>query len=408
MPPGLLGALAGVPLCGEPQASLGTCGEASRIGSMTVAAGTGAHPFYEKGQIYLTGPYAGAPFGLSVVVPTVAGPFNLGNVVVRAQIGVDPQTAALTVTSDPFPQVIDGIPLRLRTANVTIGRPGFIFNPTNCAQQHVTATIASAQGAQASVSAPFAVAGCSGLKFAPSFHVSTQGKTSKAGGASLDAKLTYPSGSEVGTLPGGTQSSPGAIGSQANIAYVKVDLPKQLPSRLTTLQKACTAAVFNANPAGCPSASVIGVAKVSTPVLPVPLSGPVYFVSNGGAAFPNLLVVLQGYGVRVDLAGDTFISKAGITSTTFKTVPDVPFSSFELYLPEGRFSALGANLPAKAKGSFCGQSLTMPTEFVAQNGAVIKQSTKISVTGCPKKKKVKKARPKVKKATRGHGARQPS
>ena len=128
-PPGLLGMLSSVPLCPEPQASLGTCSEASQIGKMTVAAGPGSHPFYEKGQIYLTGPYKGAPFGLSIVVPTVAGPFNLGNVVVRAQIDVNPETTALTVTSDPLPQILDGIPLRLRTANVTIDRPGLHLQP---------------------------------------------------------------------------------------------------------------------------------------------------------------------------------------------------------------------------------------------------------------------------------------
>ena len=130
-PPGLLGTLSGVPLCGEPQADLGTCPETSRIGSMTVAAGPGWAPLLRppKGSLYLTGPYNGAPFGLSIVVPTVAGPFNLGNVVVRAKIEVDPNTAALTVTSDPLPQILDGIPLRLRTANVTVDWPGSHLQP---------------------------------------------------------------------------------------------------------------------------------------------------------------------------------------------------------------------------------------------------------------------------------------
>jgi hypothetical protein len=367
-PPGLLGSLTGIPLCGEPQASLGTCSGASQIGSMTVAAGPGSHPFYEHGAVYLTGPYKGAPFGLSIVVPTIAGPFNLGNVVVRAQINVDPKTTALTVTSDPFPQIIDGIPLRLRTANVTIDRPGFIFNPTNCAQQQITATIAGAQGAQAHVSTPFAVAGCSRLPFAPKFKVSTSGRTSRANGASLDARLVYPKG------------------AQSNIAKVKVDLPKQLPSRLTTLQKACPAAKFEANPASCPSASIVGIARAISPVLPVTLMGPAYFVSHGGEAFPNLIVVLEGYGVRIDLVGDTFINKAGITSSTFQTVPDVQVNSFELYLPEGPHSALAAN------GNLCTQKLVMPTMFTAQDGAQLKQSTKITVTGCAKAKRAKKAR----------------
>ncbi len=364
-PPGFSGILTGIPLCGESQAALGTCSEASRIGTMTVAAGPGGHPFYEKGSLYLTGPYKGAPFGLSIVVPTLAGPFNLGNVVVRARINVDPVTTALTVTSDPLPQILDGIPLRLRTANVTVDRPGFIFNPTSCAQQQITATISGAQGAQAHVSAPFAVSGCAGLHFGPTFKVSTSGKTSRADGASLDAKVTYPSG------------------AQSNIRTVKVELPKQLPSRLTTLQKACAAATFEANPAACPAASVIGTARASTPELPVPLTGPAYFVSHGGEAFPSLEIVLEGYGVRIDLTAATFISKQGITSSTFKSIPDAPVNSFELYLPEGPYSALAAN------GNLCKSKLVMPTLFTAQDGARLEQNTKIQVTGCPKAKKTK-------------------
>ncbi len=386
-PPGLLGTLRGVPLCGEPQAAQGTCSEASQIGKMTVAAGPGGHPFYEQGKIYLTGPYKGAPFGLSIAVPTQAGPFNLGTVVVRSQITVNPVTTALSVTSDPLPTILDGIPLRLRTANVTIDRPNFIFNPTNCAQQHVDATIVGVQGASTPVSSPFAVAGCAGLHFGPKFTVSTSGKTSRANGASLDAKVVFP-------VSGGPQS---------NIAHVKVELPKRLPSRLTTLQKACPEATFNADPASCPAASAIGIAKTHTPVLPVPLEGPVYFVSHGGAAFPDLVVVLQGYGVRVDLTATTFISKAGVTSSTFDSVPDVPVEDFELYLPEGKYSALAAN------GNLCtGGSLAMPTQFIAQDGARLEQNTKIAVTGCGKAK-AKKANRKARKSSRArkstHGGR---
>jgi hypothetical protein len=380
-PPGLLGMLSSVPLCGQPQASLGTCPASSQIGKMTVAAGPGSHPFYQQGQIYLTGPYDGAPFGLSIVVPTVAGPFNLGNVVVRAQIEVNPETTALTVTSEPLPRILDGIPLRLRTANVTIDRPGFIFNPTNCAQQSISATISAAQGAQTQVSTPFAVSGCAGLSFHPTFDVSTSGRTSRQNGASLDAKLLYPTG------------------AQSAIAKVKVELPKQLPSRLTTLQKACPEAVFVANPASCPTAAIVGIAKAVTPVMPVPLSGPAYFVSHGGEAFPNLVVVLQGYGVRINLLGDTFINKQGITSSTFTNVPDVPVTSFELILPEGAHSALAAN------GDLCKEKLQMPVTFTAQDGAQIKENAKVHVTGCPttakKASRTKKAR-KADEARTGH------
>ena len=166
--------------------------------------------------------------------------------------------------------------------------------------------------------------------------------------------------------------------------YVKVELPKQLPSELKTIQKACLAAVFNANPAACPPASLIGHAKAITPILPVPLEGPAYLVSHGGEAFPSLTMVLQGYGVRIDLVGSIFINKAGITSNTFKTVPDQPVTSFELTLPQGPYSALGANLPAKDNYSFCGVKMVMPTHFIAQNGAEVSQNTPIAVTGCPK------------------------
>jgi hypothetical protein len=372
-PPGLLGMLSSVPLCGEPQADAGGCPEASKIGTTRVATGAGSHPFEIEGNVYLTGPYAGAPFGLSIVVHVVAGPFNLGLKVVRGRIAVDPETSELTVTTDetgPYaiPQIVFGVPVRLKRVTVNIDRPGFMFNPTSCASKQITAKISGSQNATATVASPFAVGGCKSLAFKPKFTVSTIGHTSRAKGANLDVKLSYPTGS---------------VGNEANIAKVKVDLPKQLPSRLTTLQKACTAATFDANPANCPAASIVGVVKASTPLLPVGLAGPVYFVSHGGEAFPSLIVVLQGDGVRVDLTGTTFINKAGITSSTFRTVPDVPVGTFELYLPQGRYSALAAN------GNLCKSrdKLKMPTVFVAQNGAVIKRSTQIGVTGCPKAKK---------------------
>jgi hypothetical protein len=171
------------------------------------------------------------------------------------------------------------------------------------------------------------------------------------------------------------------FGSQANIAKVKVDLPKQLPSRLTTLQKACPDSTFDQNPAACSPQSRIGEAKATTPLLPVALSGPAYFVSHGGAKFPELVIVLSGFGTTVQLHAETFISKAGITSSTFRTVPDVPVGTFELTLPQGPYSALAAN------GNLCKSTLKMPTAFTAQNGMTIKQSTPISVTGCPKKAK---------------------
>jgi hypothetical protein len=147
------------------------------------------------------------------------------------------------------------------------------------------------------------------------------------------------------------------------------------------LQQACPAATFDADPAGCPSASIVGHAVATTPVLPVPLEGPAYFVSHGGEQFPDLIIVLQGYGATVHLVGSTYISKAGITSSTFKAVPDVPVGTFELTLPQGKYSALAAN-----KNLCTTTKLAMPTLFVGQNGATIHTSTPITPTGCPKKK----------------------
>ncbi len=369
MPPGLSGLLTGVKLCGEQQADEGSCGPESLIGETTVSVGEGGDPFTVKGgKVYLTGPYRGAPFGLSIVNPAKAGPFDLGQVVVRARIEVNPETAALTITTDnegPYkiPTILDGIPLEIKHVNVLVNRPGFTFNPTNCSPLAVTGTLQSTEGASDALSVPFQVTNCAVLAFKPKLEASTSGKTSRANGASFAVKLGYPAGPY-----------------DANIAKVKVELPKALPSRLTTLQKACKATVFEANPASCPAASIVGHAKATTPELPVPLSGPAYFVSHGGEAFPSLVIVLQGYGVTIHLVGSTFINKQGITSSTFKTVPDAPVGSFELTLPEGPYSALAAN------ADLCKKKLAMPTEFVGQNGALIKTTTKITVTGCAKHK----------------------
>jgi hypothetical protein len=397
MPPGLSGLLTGVALCPEGQANAGQCAPQSLIGETTVSVGLGSNPYAVKGgKVYLTGPYEGAPFGLSIVNPAKAGPFDLENtklhhpacdcLVVRARIEVDPVTAALTVTSDssgPYsiPQSLEGIPLQIKHVNVTIDRPGFTFNPTDCQPMKIAGSLSSGEGAMSALSVPFQVTNCATLRFKPQFSVSTPAHTSRARGAGLHVKLAYPKS---------------RFGSQANIRSVKVSLPKQLPSRLTTLQKACLAGVFEQNPAMCPAASRVGIARATTPLLPVELNGPAYFVSHGGARFPELVVVLSGYGVTVDLHGETSISeKTSITSSTFRTIPDVPVGTFELSLPQGPNSALAAF------GNLCSSKLKMPTAFTAQNGMTIHQSTPISVTGCHKTKPKPKRSKHGKKARRG-------
>ena len=374
LPPGLLAKIAGIPLCGEEQANAGTCGPASQLGVAGALAGPGPNPFYVSGgRVYLTTGYKNQPFGLSIVVPAVAGPFNLGNVVVRAAIEINPNTSQVTVTSDPLPQSRDGVPFRLRKVVTEINRPGFTFNPTNCSAQQITATITGAQNASAAVSSSFTATGCAGLPFGPSLTASTQGAAGpKGGGASLVVKVAQKAG-------------------EANIHKVSLTLPKALPARLTTLQKACTEAQFNTNPAGCPEASNIGTATAITPILDAPVTGPAYLVSHGGAAFPDVEFVLQGEGVKIVLDGKTDI-KNGITYSKFETVPDAPISSFETTLPEGQHSAL-----ASPSGNLCGQNLVMPTTITGQNGAVKTQNTNIAVTGCGKPK-LKLAKVKVKGA----------
>lgn len=394
LPAGLTGDLSGIPFC--PEAAIAaarqktgaqeeaepSCPASSQIGHTLVGTGVGAVLAYVPGKIYLAGPFHGAPFSLVSVTSAVVGPFDLGTVVLRFGLTINPYTAQVSVTptsSEPIPTILHGIVTHVRDIRVYIDRPKFILNPTSCNSLTIGSTLTSDLGASKTVTSPFQASNCQALAFKPIFKVSTSGKTSRSKGASLTVKLSYPAG------------------AQANISKVKVDLPKQLPSRLTTLQKACTAGQFAANPAGCPAASRVGFAKAITPLIPVPLEGPAYFVSHGGEQFPDLVMVLQGYGVTIDLVGSTFINKAGITSSTFKAVPDQPVGSFELTLPQGPFSALAAN------GNLCKAKLTMPTAFDAQNGASVHQTTKITVTGCPKQKKANKAKKAKRKKAGKHG-----
>jgi hypothetical protein len=283
---------------------------------------------------------------------------------------VNPTTSAITVTSDPLPQLVDGVQLRTRSVSVEINRPDFEFNATNCSQQAISGTITgehaigSSEAAKSSaVSSPYAASGCANLPFKPKLTALAAGKASKANGTSFDVKV----------------ESAGL--GQANIAKVDLQLPKALPSRLTTIQKACLEAVFDANPASCDEGSVIGKATVHTPLLSSPLTGPAYLVSHGGAAFPDVEFVLQGEGITLVLDGKTDI-KAGITYSRFETNPDAPFTTFETELPAGPHSALTADVPEAEEFSLCKTSLSMPTELTGQNGGHLAETTNIAVTGC--------------------------
>ena len=407
MPPGLVGKIPAVTLCGEAEAlaqkeeaaseqhNRAHCPAGSAIGTATSLAGPGPNPYKSVGTAYLTGPikrgpFPGAPFNLLIDTPAESPAFNLGHVVVVSGITINEKTAAVTATSEPLPQYVDGVQLRLREIHVEVNKPGFMLNPTNCNQQQVTTELGGLQGTSVQKSSNFDIGGCTNLLFHPVFTATTQAHTSKLGGASLNVKITYPKGYNY-----------------ANIGKTITDLPIQLPSRLETLHKACPDTVFESNPAACPAGSSVGFAIAHTPVLNQPLEGPAILVSHGNRAFPDLEIVLQGEGVKVVLDGLTDIKK-GITKTTFESVPDSPVESFELNLPEGSNSILAApeNLCTPTREATVKQSvavrrkghvvhvmktvtkrvpekLIMPTQLIGQNGAVIKQNTVIGVAGCP-------------------------
>src|SRR5579875_1068443 len=432
LPPGLVGAIAAVPvLCSEAQARALACPPESQVGSVRAASGAGAllgaeSPFGSKslltlgGSVYLTGPiHEGAqssPFGLAIVVDAEhVGPYDFGKILTIAQISINPETAQVTTTSS-VPTIVSGAPVRLRALEVSLNRPSFMRNATSCAAAQIqslltgTETLPAGEGAKASLATPYTPANCAALAFDPSFSATTQAKTSRLEGAALTVK--------VAQRPG-----------EADLRRVDVQLPVALPSRLSTLQHACTEAQFAADPAACPPQSFVGTATAITPLLKSPLSGPAILVSHGGAQFPDLEFLLEGEGVKVTLDGKTQI-KDGITYSKFESIPDTPISSFETVLPEGPHSILAAN------GSLCTttksvrrivyrrrhgrivrrrlrvtlhvpRTLQMPTTLESQSGVLINRTTKIEVQGCTAAKAKPKAKRKAKKARAGRrrGAR---
>jgi len=372
LPPGLLATIAKVPLCTQAQAEAQACAQQSEVGTATVAAGPGAYPLYLKGHVYLTGPYEGAPFGLSIVVAAKVGPLDLGTIALRARIEVDPVTAALRIVTDALPQTLDGIPLQLRTVNVDVDREGFAFNPTSCRALAVAGTLWGAGGASAVVSSRYQASGCARLPFAPKLGALTHAHASKASGVHLHVRITSPAGA-------------------ANIAKLALTLPRRIVARLSTLQKACPAGVFAANPAGCGAGSAVGSATVLTPVLRAPLEGPVYLLSRGASGSPEIALALRAEGVRIEVVGQAHLTgKAAWVS--FASVPDAPVSELDVTLDAGRRSLLVANLPARARASMCGQRLRLRTTITAQNGAVVKRDPRIAVSGCGRGKAYARSR----------------
>lgn len=367
MPEGLTARIANANLCSEVDAQHGTCPDSSKIGDVTVGAGAGPDPFYiTNGRAYITGPYKGAPFGLSIVVPAVAGPFNLGNVNVRSALFVDKHDASVRVVTDPLPTILQGIPIDTRDVRVAVDKAGFMLNPTSCAVKAVSGAIASVEGATANVSSRFQVGECAilALKSRMPLDVGGAGHTSAGATTPLTTRLTMPSG--------GT-----------NLRFVQVTLPKTINARLTVINHACTRAQFEADLRNCAHARV-GTASAVTPLLRDPLRGNVYFVKNGHP-LPDLFIALRGQ-VSFDLIGRITIPGSTRLRTTFTTVPDVPVRSFTLRLfgDSTKDASIGvaANLCAKSSRAQKAQ-----LEFIGQNGKVLKINQALTVHGCPKPKK---------------------
>jgi len=361
LPRGLLARIASADLCGDAAANAGACGAGSQIGRVTVAAGPGPLPYYLPGRVFVTGPFKGAPYGLSIAVPAVAGPFDLGTVIVRAAIFVDRNTAELRIVSEPMPTILQGIALQVRKVNVTVDRPGFMFNPSNCTASRIVGAISSAAGAVVGRSVHFQATNCASLPFAPKMplKVGAKGKLTRGKRTPFEATVTMPSG-------------------QANIRSVQVTLPLALNARLDVVNKrrACTFEQYNAD--RCPTA--VGTGTAVTPLLRDPLRGPAYFVYNPDRRLPDLVVRLKGQ-VAFDLIGKVSIEKDLRLRTTFDAVPDVPISKFRLSL----FSGEGTG-PIGTTRSLCSakvrKGLKAEQVFVAQNNKKITRSQKISVAGC--------------------------
>ena len=366
-PDGVAAMLSSVQPCSVEAARLGNCSSASSIGHVEAAIGVGAQPYPEQGQAYLTGPYRGAPFGIAIVLSGRIGPFDLGQIAILSSLQVDRSTGALTITTDPLPQSLDGISLRTRQIVLSLDRPGFMVDPTDCSRLAIagraTGTLPDgSSGSTVGVGSPYRATGCRALRFAPKISAVVSGRASRAYGAALKVLVS---------------AAPG----EANIGKVKVDLPRRLPARQSTLRKACAADVFQTDPARCPAGSLVGTASAETPLLRSQLAGPAYLVSHGGARFPDLDVVLQAEGVTIVLTGNTDV-KGGITSSAFKALPDERIRRFELTLPRGPHSLLAAFAGGRHPYDLCRRRLRMPNIFTGQNGAVVKRTTRISVSGC--------------------------
>jgi len=354
LPPGLLAHLGTVPLCSDADANAGSCPVESQVGSASVAAGSGDLPLWLGGKTYLTGPYKGAPFGLAVIVPAVAGPLDLGTVVVRQAISVNPDDAHVTVASDPFPSIVGGIPLRLRRLAVTVDRPDFLVNPTNCDPLSIGAVVTSASGSQATVSSPFHASGCDKLAFSPKLAMKF------TGGRTHTKKGTHP----------GLVATVTPVAGQANIKTTTATLPASITLDANNLPQLCAPA--DAQKRACPASSAVGSAKVTTPLVTGALTGPVYLVGGGAGGLPSLMAALSG-PININVRADSAFSGKHI-QTKFTGLPDAPLSSFVLTINGGAKGILVATR------SLCAKPNNQSAVEGAQNGRQHRAGARVAVT----------------------------
>jgi hypothetical protein len=378
-PPGLTGKLAGIPYCpaaaiaaararsnegdGALELTSPSCPAASRVGTVTAGAGAGPSPYYTQGAVYLAGPYQGASLSFVTIAPAIAGPFDLGVVVVRLGLYLNEETAQITVKGDPLPQSLQGIPLDIRSVAVDLDRDGFALNPTNCQTLAVGASVISLSGQAASLQRPFRVGGCRDLAFKPKLALSLKGATRRDGHPALKAVLTQPAG-------------------QANLARTSVALPPSEFIDNAHIGNPCTRPQFAAEK--CPAISLLGKARAYSPLLEKPLEGNVYFRSNGGAReLPDVVADLRG---QVHLVVVGFVdaihkkgSEASRIRTTFATVPDAPVSKVVIELKGGKEHGLLVN-----SANICKVPNRAIAQMAGQNGKRLDFKPTIA-TSCAKK-----------------------
>jgi hypothetical protein len=354
-PAGLTGKPAGIPYCpeealaaaaaksGKGELASPSCPRASQLGTVDVGAGAGPAPFFTQGRVYFSGPYKGAPLSLAIVTPAVAGPFDLGTVVVRTALEIDPETARVTAVSDPLPRILEGIPLDVRSVAVKLDRPGFALNPTDCAPLSFNGAAISTQGRTASLADGFQVNGCRRLRFKPKLALKLFGGTSRAAHPRLRAVLRMPA-------------------RGANIQSVSVGLPHSEFLDQGSIGTICTRVQFAAD--ACPKGSVYGHVTATSPLVDYTLKGPVYLRSSSHE-LPDLVAVVRGPAhqpIEVASAGRIDSAHGGIR-TTFESFPDLPISKVVLSMRGGKKKGLIEN-----SRNICRHGNRATARFVGQNG----------------------------------------